>query len=499
MKKSKILGQVYTPSWIVTEILDNLSYSSDGILEKFILEPSCGDGAFLCEIVNRYIEAAELKEWSVDKIISGLQTYVYGVEIDESAYTKCIENLNKVVEERLSVKKVQWKVFHQSIFDFYTDYFSFFDYVVGNPPYIRIHNLDEKTRVFLKTNFRFSIGTIDIYLSFFELGIKLLNKKRKLGYITPNSFLHNASYKEFRYFLKEKKIIKSITDFKSEKIFQGFSTYTAITIIDKAYSEDSFVYKELVNNQIEEVNKITFNSLNPKKWNFSSNTNDTFLKKLFENKHSFIKEFFDVQYGFATLRDKIYIGDKKDTDQEKLCYFNDAIVERSILKKIVKASRYKGEDAYLYILFPYELIGHRYTVIKEEKLKKEFPNAYNYLLQHKKELEKRDMDKGTLWYEFGRSQGIQTIHNEKIVLSTLVNGSIDFYHLPKDVMVYSGIFIIKNNPSSQWSMVEEVLASEDFYRYIRITGKDFSGGYKSISTKQIKEYRVNFNNSYTLF
>jgi hypothetical protein len=40
MKKHKILGQVFTPKWIVNEILDSLEYNNENILDKYILEPS---------------------------------------------------------------------------------------------------------------------------------------------------------------------------------------------------------------------------------------------------------------------------------------------------------------------------------------------------------------------------------------------------------------------------------------------------------------------------
>ena len=80
-----------------------------------------------------------------------------------------------------------------------------------------------------------------------------------------------------------------------------------------------------------------------------------------------------------------------------------------------------------------------------------------------------------------------------------MNGDIKYYKVPSDVLMYSGLYIIKNKAYSDWSIVENVLNSEEFYKYIRITGKDFSGGYKSITSKQIKEYRINTPNSYTLF
>jgi hypothetical protein len=57
MAKHKILGQVFTPNWIITEILDLVGYNNENIIDKYILEPSSGDGAFLLEIVKRYINS----------------------------------------------------------------------------------------------------------------------------------------------------------------------------------------------------------------------------------------------------------------------------------------------------------------------------------------------------------------------------------------------------------------------------------------------------------
>lgn len=499
-KKSKILGQVYTPKWIVEEILNNIHYSGTSILGKYILEPSCGDGAFLCEIVRRYIFEAKKEHFSETTIVEHLQTYIYGIEIDSTEYNKCIKNLNLIVKEYFGENMtIEWQIFNTDTLNWYQDYKDKFDFVVGNPPYIRIHNLEEETRKFLKQNFQFSTGVLDIYISFFEMGLKLLNQTGKLGYITPNSFLHNTSYKSFREYLKNQKNIQEITDFKSNKVFDGFSTYTAITILDKAYRNDFFKYKELSNQKIQQVNQIKFLDLTSQKWAFSCEENSDFLANLFEGKNNSLKDFFDIQYGFATLRDKIFIGNYQIIDEEK-GWFNGFEIEKSILKKIVKGSRYKGQkDQIEWVLFPYEKQGKRYVPISEEKLKSKYPKAYLYLSYHREELEKRDMDKGALWYEFGRSQGVQSSHKEKIVVSTLVNGSVNYHKLSEDIFVYSGIFITQKNEFSNWEMIENVLNSEDFYKYIRLTGKDFSGGYKSISTKQLKEYKINYNNPLTLF
>lgn len=500
-QKSKILGQVYTPQWIIREILDGILYSNQNILGKYIIEPSCGDGAFLIEIVQRYIDESRKQNLSESKIAEHLSTYIYAIEIDKTEYEKCLVNLDKLIQQNFSENiKVDWKIFNDNTLYAYQNYISFFDFVVGNPPYIRIHNLEKQTRDFIKENFKFSTGVLDIYISFFELGLKMLNNNGKLGYITPNSFLHNSSYKLFREYLKEEKLIQEITDFKSNKVFNGFSTYTAITILNKLNTKKNhFVYKELLNDKIQEINLIQFSDLNSHKWILSSSENDDFLSGLFKGKNSCLKDFFDIQYGFATLRDRIFIGKCENIEQD-IVTFNGFEIEKTILKKIVKGSKYKGDEREVeYVLFPYEKVNHRYVTISEEKIKTIYPKTYLYLLHHKEELEKRDMDKGALWYEFGRSQGVQSSHKEKIVISTLVNSSINYHKLSENVFVYSGIFITKKNNQSDWDIIENVLKSEEFYKYIRITGKDFSGGYKSISTKQLKEYKIEYHNPLVSF
>lgn len=487
--KHKTLGQVFTPDWIVNEILNSLNYKEDFILNKKIIDPACGDGAFLKIIVKRTIDYFLSKNYSTSEIKKHIENNVYGIEIDEVEFKNCITNLNNLIKNKFNKDlNVDWKIYKDNTLLKYKDFLGFFDYVVGNPPYIRIHNLDNETRNLLKKDFIFSEGTIDIYVSFFELGFKLLTKNGQLGYITPNSYLHNSSYKQFRKYLKDNKIIKSITDFKANKLFKNFSTYTAITIINFYEKNKSFIYKELKKDKIQKVNEIYYNDVNDKDWSFSSKENMAFLKRLYSNTNKKVSDFFNVQYGFATLRDKIYIGEISE-EKNNLVLFNDYWIEKEILYKIVKGSTYKGKEKEIkYIIFPYKNEFSRYIPIPEKELKNKYPKAYKYLLDNKEELLKRDIDKGSAWYEFGRSQGVQTSHNDKIILSTLVNHEIHFYKVDKNIFVYSGIFIIKKKKETNWDIITNILKSDDFYKYIQITGKDFSGGYKSITSNQIKNY-----------
>ena len=154
MTKHKTLGQVFTPKWIINEILDLIGYNNESILDKYILEPSSGDGAFLLEIVTRYIDTCLNKKIQNIEIKNRLEKYIYGVEIDEVEYSKSRKNLNELVNQKIGINvPLNWNIYNQNTLDFYKNYTDFFNFIVGNPPYIRIHNLDEATRSILKKDF----------------------------------------------------------------------------------------------------------------------------------------------------------------------------------------------------------------------------------------------------------------------------------------------------------------------------------------------------------
>ncbi len=490
MIKIKELGQVPTPDWIVCEILDAAQYQGESILRCYALEPSCGDGAFLSEIVQRYIVAAKAEKQSNQQIADELGEFVVGVEIDEAAYSACINRLNDLVQQELGGIAVKWRIYRQDTLDFYRQYPHYFDWILGNPPYVRLHRLDDILRARLRQEFRFTVGTTDLYLAFFEMAFFMLSKQGRLGFITPNSFLRNTSYQKFRQFLQEQRHLVALYDLKSHKVFEGFSTYTAISIFDFSQKQKNFVYKELVVKNFVEINRIGFTALDSKKWTLSNRENSRFLDELQHRNQARLQDFFHVQYGFATLRDKIFIG-KPIQQNNGLSVFNGMAIESAALRPIVKGSRYQGAaDDVEAVLFPYFCQNGRYVAYQEDALKQKFPLAYAYLLHHREELLKRDCDKNAQWFEFGRSQGLQTSHQEKIVVSTLVNGCVRFFRLPENVLVYSGIFITRKSPDVDWQIAENALSSPEFFQYARLTGKDMSGGYKSLSSKQIKAFVV---------
>lgn len=556
MTDKKKKGQYMTPDGIVSMILNNIGYTENHVLTRKIMEPSFGDGAFLINIVQRIISEGTRTGLSKQQITDIIQANVFGIEKDKILYQKALERLNSLLAV-YDIPEIQWEK-NLTCGDTLIEckkHIGKYDYVVGNPPFVRVHNIPDEYRDMVK-QFKFVDGMIDLYIVFYEIGINLLNDKGKLGYISPNSFMKNSSQKNFRNYLVDNKYISAIYDFKTSKIFQDADTYTCICILNKNKNRADFSvdYKEYSMYKVVVENKFSFeyfaNQLQDKPWNLSSDEDIKFLEKN-RNLPIKISNMAIVQNGIATNRDAVYVIRTycnkelteeycgKHTDKKKIVYFKDKSgnireIESTILHRCIKASKYNGNMDNTHIIFPYEKIlsprffnrdgveiTSGYKPLTENKLKKSFPKAYAYLSSLWDELTTRDIDKNADWFLFGRSQGIQNSCFKKVVFKHVIDKGLPKivpHILDEDVIVYSGMYTTidinivispKTNPDGNKEVdkyifdemlyeyalkdVYNIFQSPDFAKYCSMVGKDMAGGYVGISTKMVKQFGTQLN------
>jgi len=470
--KLKSLGQTFTPLHIVDQMLDLISYNNSDILNKIILEPSCGDGAFLLRIVERIILQAQNNNYKEEDIVKILENNIIGIEIDNCFYKQCLDNLNNLANKYLIKKNIKWQIYNQ---DALSTKIKAVDFIVGNPPYIRIHNLEQQNRDFIKNYFQFcSSGTTDVYIAFYEFAIKNIKEDGKICFITPNSFLRNKSSKYFREYITKHKLLNTIIDFGNYQLFNKVSTYVAICVLSKNCNKSK--YYKWQENKIEYISDINLQDFYKQDWCFDiKKTNDNFFKL---DKIDFI-----VSYGIATLRDKIYISNV-DNENENNILFNGFLIEKAITKPVIKASLTNPKKQR--IIYPYL---EKNIPIDEVLLERNFPLCYKYLSIHKQDLLQRDIDnRAENWYQYGRSQAIKHMNNEKLAISTIVKDKVHMRIVDDNTMVYSGIFAI----SKHLQDLQDILQSDKFLSYILTVGKDMQNGYKNFNTKHIKYFLENY-------
>ena len=99
-------GEVFTPSWLVNDMLDLVKSESERIDSRF-LEPACGSGNFLVPVLKRKLSTVkarygkndfENRHFSILAVMS-----IYGIEILEDNTLECRENLLQAFVEYLNL------------------------------------------------------------------------------------------------------------------------------------------------------------------------------------------------------------------------------------------------------------------------------------------------------------------------------------------------------------------------------------------------------------
>jgi len=99
-------GEVFTPAWLVEAMLDLVKDETERIDSRF-LEPACGSGNFLVQILRRKLAAVELKYGKSDFerrhfALLGLMC-IYGIELLRDNIAECRANLLEIFAEYLSL------------------------------------------------------------------------------------------------------------------------------------------------------------------------------------------------------------------------------------------------------------------------------------------------------------------------------------------------------------------------------------------------------------
>jgi len=233
-------GVAYTPSYLVSFMVDECM-PIDKPKEDFkILDPACGSGIFLVSAYKRIIDwwrvlsFEKTGKWitpgkeHLEELKKLLKDSVFGVDIENEAVDLAIFSLSltlcdilspKVIWENLRFDDLSSNIVGSDFFDWYSeDKLNQFDLVIGNPPFIEYGTRETKINELL-TDIKLTepIPNNQSALLFSVLGIKLVKKETGLlSFILPSGpLLYNNSQTpiNFRKWLFREYNIPQIIDF----------------------------------------------------------------------------------------------------------------------------------------------------------------------------------------------------------------------------------------------------------------------------------------------
>lgn len=320
-----------------------------------------------------------------------------------------------------------------------------FDIIVGNPPYIRIQNMQtyspEEAKYYNSGNSPYTTArqdNFDKYALFIERSVSLVRPDGRLGFIIPHKFMTIQSGKALRRLLTLGHPLEEIVHFGVQQVFGRTATnYTCILILDLQGKE--YVSLERVESLEAwrygtpgQKDMIAAAEMTDDPWQFADPKTRELFARVCVSCNRLLDEVAEIFVGVQTSADNIYIFSAvSETRNTVTLSWNgkEWPIERNILRPClldVKLQPYSQAEANTWIIFPYDIThGVRPTakLIQPADMEQRFPLCLTYLTARKLELEKRNISGGAAatrqFYQYGRSQSLTKFDSPKIILPIL--------------------------------------------------------------------------------
>lgn len=225
-------GAVYTKRWVVELILDLAGYTSNKDLAALVaVEPSAGDGAFLVPMIERLVASCGRHGKPIAECHASLVAFelnaasaVRAKAAARAALTDCGMPLS--VAQSLSEAWVRQG-------DYLFESISLeADFVIGNPPYVRLEDIPEETAAQYRCAYTTMTGRADLYVGFFEAALRQLKRGGRCAFICADRWMRNQYGTSLRELITSEFAVDVVVEMHAADAFQHeVDAYPAITVM----------------------------------------------------------------------------------------------------------------------------------------------------------------------------------------------------------------------------------------------------------------------------
>jgi hypothetical protein len=230
------LGEVFTRRWVVELILDLAGYTADRDLAALVaVEPSCGEGAFLGPMIERLLASAATHDRRPAALGPAIRAFDLSAVNVERARKLAVSRL---VDVGVAVPEAQvlaedWITCDDLLLAGPAERSA--DFVIGNPPYIRLENVPtERTEAYRRACPTMR-GRSDVYVGFIEKGLRLLTERGALAFIVADRWMHNQYGADLRRLVGAHFAVEAVIEMHDVDAFEDeVSAYPAVTVIRRS-------------------------------------------------------------------------------------------------------------------------------------------------------------------------------------------------------------------------------------------------------------------------
>lgn len=463
----KIRDNVFTSPDVVKYMLDLSGYTPDRDLSSVnVIEPSCGEGEFVIEIIARLIRSAHVFGFNPSEAINRC---LICYDIDQKNIDISINRIHSHFPEI----NINDNIFRNE--DFLIADVANTDLIIGNPPYVRHEQIALPQKELYRKLFPTFRYRADLYVAFFEKSLRSLRLGGKHCFICSNRWMKNQYGHNLRNLISSSFRLLAIVNLEKVNPFQEeVIAYPAISLIENSPTKESFQYIEVNDlNNMPLPEATAFYYQMPR----NGNWNETFHTASGINKLTSIEDMgFKIGIGVATGADKIFIG--KDLPE---------LIEEELLLPILTSKDIRNNRLCWsgnYIFNPFDENGKIIDLYL-------FPKAKAYLEAHQETLQSRyvSQKKPSHWYRTIDRIYKELVSQPKILLPDISANSLilidNGHYYP-----HHNLYYITGGDVDSLKMLSAVLMSDFITSQLSQLANHMNGGYPRWQSQYIRKLRV---------
>lgn len=312
--REKLRGGFYTPAPIAAFIL---KWAVNGNRDYDLLEPCCGDGIFLKQIIEN--------DFAYHSVTA--------IELDTSEADKA-----------RNVMLPNCRIMNRDFFEYCNSTKDKFDLIIGNPPYVRYQYFDktqqaESEKIFAKAGIKYS-KLSNAWVPFIIGASLLLKEKGKIGFVVPAEILQVSYAKQLRNFLAHFYNKINIVSFR-HLVFPSIQQEVVLLLCEKN-DTDTHLIEHIELTSGEELDTLDVNKLkSPKKridfksnkWTFYflEQSEIDFIERLQREKSiRQLRDYAKVEVGITTGFNKFFTVPSSTIKEFHLEKYARPMVGRSV-------------------------------------------------------------------------------------------------------------------------------------------------------------------------
>jgi len=386
-----------------------------------------------------------------------------------------LENVRYLQEEHNDGRL--FKMFEDTVLALVVKNYMTYDYVVGNPPYVRTQNLPDRQKEMLDRLYDSTTGNYDIYCPFYERGLDWLREGTgKLGFITPNQFMVTDYGEGLRRVLLEEARIEEVYDFRDSGVFEDAKNYPAIVMLEDEPDSDEREANEIRCVRVKADTKAPTNrdldtavieavrehrgepgyedelinvfdypqgDLDVGYWSLMPPEELEIIHKMEAASDATVGDVTDSVFaGTQTSANNVFLVTPVDADRVSADDTGDTVtvvpkgesreyeIETDTLRPWLQGrdiNRWRGDWSGEHAIVPYVLEEDddgtlTSNLIEQERLESELPLTWEYLTEHRDTLESREggrFEGRDDWYGFGYPKSMTRFEDPKLICSEI--------------------------------------------------------------------------------